>query len=241
MSQGPPKLPVQVTEVLDGRSEVTERRTVRCPANDASVPVERCDSCGWAQEDASKHEVIECGHPEMRLPVSRPSVADRIGVEEIMTRHVLSATSEVGVDTLTAMLLENHIGCVPIVDAKQRPIGMVTKHDLVQFHYTKDGNEEVVVAHRRNEAPQAGDEPGLHRFFADASTAENVMLPLAITLSERATVAHAAALMAIEGIHHIPVVDLQGKLIGIVSTMDIARWLARNDGYLPPLGAEASD
>lgn len=240
MSQGPPKLPVQITEVLDGRSEVTERRTVRCPANDASVPVERCDSCGWAEEGASKQDLIDCGHPEMRLPVSRPSVADRIGVEEIMTRRVLSATLEVGVDTLTSMLLENHIGCVPIVDAKHRPIGMVTKHDLVQFHYTKDGNEEVVVAHRKAQA-QPEEEPGLHRFFVDASTAADVMLPLAITLSERATVAHAAALMAIEGIHHIPVVDLQGKLIGIVTTMDIARWLARNDGYLPPLGGEVGD
>jgi CBS domain-containing protein len=170
----------------------------------------------------------------MRMPVSHPSIADRVGVDEIMSRRVLSATPEVAIETLTSMLLENHIGCVPIVDNKQRPIGMVTKHDLVQFHYAKDGNEEIVVAHRGKRPDDEAGEPGLHRFFVTATTAEDVMLPLAITLSERATVAHAAALMAIEGIHHIPVVDLQGKLIGIVSSMDIARWLARNDGYLPP-------
>ena len=170
------------------------------------------------------------------MPVSQPSVADRVGVEEIMSRRVLSATPDVSIEALTSLLLDNHIGCVPIVDAKQRPIGMVTKHDLVQFHFTKDGNEEVILAHRRQRSSDDELEPGLHRFQLAATVAEDVMLPLAITLSERATVAHAAALMAIEGIHHIPVVDLQGKLIGIVSSMDVARGLARNDGYLPPEG-----
>lgn len=232
MSHGPPKLPVQTTEIIDGRSDVAVRRTVRCPSHDHSVPVERCDACGWAEAGSSQRAEIDCAHPEMRMPLSQPSVADRVGVEEIMSRRVLSATADVSIEALTSLLLDNHIGCVPIVDNRQRPIGMVTKHDLVQFHYTKDGNEEVVVAHRRK-GEADGDEPGLHSFHVSATVAEDVMLPLAITLSERATVAHAAALMAIEGIHHIPVVDLQGKLIGIVSSMDVARWLARNDGYLP--------
>jgi CBS domain-containing protein len=29
------------------------------------------------------------------------------------------------------------------------------------------------------------------------------------------------------------VVDGEGRLIGVVSTMDIVRWLARNDGFDP--------
>ncbi len=230
MSHATPKLPVQTTEVIDGSSDITVRRTVRCPSGDHSVQVERCETCGWAEAGAAASDEIPCSHPEMRMPVAQPSIADRVGVEEIMSRRVLSATADVSIESLTSMLLENNIGCLPIVDARQRPIGMVTKHDLVQFHFTRDGNEEVLIAHRRK---ADDEEPGLHRFHVVASVAEDVMLPLAITLSERATVAHAAALMAIEGIHHIPVVDLQGKLVGIVSSMDIARWLARNDGYLP--------
>jgi CBS domain-containing protein len=57
------------------------------------------------------------------------------------------------------------------------------------------------------------------------------MMPLAITLGQRATVAHVAALMASEDVHHVPIVDDHGRLIGVVSTMDIIRWLARNDGF----------
>jgi CBS domain-containing protein len=224
------KLPVQQTETINGRGEPSIRRTVRCPKSDHTVPEERCQVCGWGESAAEPGDVIDCRHPEMRASLVQPSIADRVGVEEIMSRRVLSATADVSIEMLTSMLIDNHIGCVPIVDEQQRPVGMVTKHDLVQFQFTRDGNQEWVVAKRRK---HDGEEPGLHRFEVAAAVAEEVMLPLAITLSERATVAHAAALMAIEGIHHVPVVDLHGKLIGIVSSMDIARWLARNDGYLP--------
>jgi CBS-domain-containing membrane protein len=62
-------------------------------------------------------------------------------------------------------------------------------------------------------------------------TANELMMPLALTLGEHATVAHAAALMASEDVHHIPIVDDDGRMIGLVSTMDVVRWLAKNDGF----------
>jgi CBS domain-containing protein len=68
---------------------------------------------------------------------------------------------------------------------------------------------------------------------AVADTADDAMMPLAFTLDERATVAQAAALMASEGLHHVPIVSAKGRLAGIVSSLDIVRWLARNDGVAP--------
>jgi predicted transcriptional regulator len=58
------------------------------------------------------------------------------------------------------------------------------------------------------------------------------MMPLAITLNQHATIAHAAAVMGLEDFHHVMVVGADHCLIGVVSTMDIARWLARNDGFM---------
>jgi CBS domain-containing protein len=57
----------------------------------------------------------------------------------------------------------------------------------------------------------------------------DVMMPLAITLDDDATVGHAAALMAAEDMHHVMIVA-EGRLVGVVSTMDVTRWLANNDG-----------
>ncbi|MBA3455662.1 MAG: CBS domain-containing protein, partial [Deltaproteobacteria bacterium] len=61
-------------------------------------------------------------------------------------------------------------------------------------------------------------------------TARELMVPIAITLGEKASVAQAASLMALEGVHHLPIVDPTGKLVGILSTMDVVRWLATNEG-----------
>jgi len=129
-----------------------------------------------------------------------PTIADRIPVTAIMTRDLVCARSELSVGALTELLIKNHIGCVPIVDDRGRPKGIVTKLDLVDR-----------------------TQPAL--------TAGEVMMPLAITLNTHATIAHAAAMMAVEDFHHLMVVSTDHVLVGVVSTMDIVRWLARNDGF----------
>lgn len=129
-----------------------------------------------------------------------PTIADRIPVTAIMTRDIVCARPELSVGALKELLVSNHIGCVPIVDDRGRPKGIVTKLDLV---------ERV--------------EPAL--------LASEVMMPLAITLNTHATIAHAAAMMAVEDFHHLMVVGNDHTLVGVISTMDIVRWLARNDGF----------
>ena len=139
--------------------------------------------------------------PYERHAVPRaPSIADRIPVSEIMTRDVVCARPDLTVSALTELLVRNHIGCVPIVDEAGKPIGIVTKLDLVERKW-----------------------PGM--------TAADVMMPLAITLNQHATIAHAAAVMSLEDFHHVMVVGPDHALVGVVSTMDVVRWLARNDGF----------
>ena len=67
-----------------------------------------------------------------------------------------------------------------------------------------------------------------------ATTAGEVMTPLAVTVSETATIAEASALMALEGVHRLPVVNnaMSGHVVGVVSALDVLGWLARRSGYL---------
>jgi CBS domain-containing protein len=62
-------------------------------------------------------------------------------------------------------------------------------------------------------------------------------MPLAITLDDKATVAHAASMMALEGFHHVMVVGQSGVLIGVVSSQDVVRWIVENDGLVGRLNA----
>ena len=137
-----------------------------------------------------------------------PTIADTVPVCQIMTREVVCAREDLELPALLELIVRRHIGCVPIVDDRGHPVGMVTKFDLVE------------------QLMPGGDRPPPPRVAAD------VMMPLAITLDERATVAHVAAMMSVEDVHHVPITAASGTLIGVVSAMDVVRWLAVNDGVL---------
>jgi hypothetical protein len=40
--------------------------------------------------------------------------------------------------------------------------------------------------------------------------------------------------MAYEGLHHVIVTAGDGRPIGIVSSLDVLRWVARQSGYIMP-------
>lgn len=72
----------------------------------------------------------------------------------------------------------------------------------------------------------------LARAGRDAATVGDVMMPLAFTIAESASLARAAALMAHEGIGRVIVRAADGRIAGMVSSDDVMRWLARQEGYL---------
>ena len=147
----------------------------------------------------------ETKHTRERDPnlVRVPTIADVVALADIMTRDVTVVRREVDVRSVTELFVRQRIGCVPVVDDTGRPVGVITKSDVVQR---------------------------LAAGAATAQTAADLMRPITIAINERTTIAHAAGLMAVEGVHHILIVDLDGLLVGIVTTFDIVRWLARNDG-----------
>ena len=128
-----------------------------------------------------------------------------------MTHDVRYARQDDDVDALIQLMVGSRLGCMPVVNKEGRPVGMVTKLDLI---------EQMLPANRdQTDSPSA--------VALMPRTARELMMPIAITIAAKASVAQAAALMAIEGVHHLPIVDPTGKMVGILSTMDIVRWLAR--------------
>jgi CBS domain-containing protein len=165
---------------------------------------------------STQHVYERRGDRTIRVPISVddapadvhvPSIADRVPVRWIMTCDVICARENLDLATLIALVVNHRIGCVPIVDANGRPIGMITKQDLV---------EHVLLAPRDR-----------------VLDVKHLMTALAFTLDEHASVARAAAMLATEKIHHVPVVSENGQVVGVISSSDIVRWLAANDGVLP--------
>jgi CBS domain-containing protein len=130
------------------------------------------------------------------------SLRDQISVATIMTRQVVCARKDQPIDQVVTQMLRGHFSSLPVVDDAGKPRGMVTKTDLLELL----AKPETIPT----------------------TTVEDVMMPIAIVLDERATVAHCASMMAIEDFHHVMIVSSGGTLVGVVSSQDIVRWLAAN-------------
>jgi CBS domain-containing protein len=111
------------------------------------------------------------------------------------------------------------------VDEHGEPIGVVSKADVL-----------VQLAER----PESVRRSGVYRATTPGSTGwestsapvvRDIMTPLSTVVFEETPLADAAALIAHRRIHPLPVLDEQGQVAGIVSSIDVLRWLARNDGH----------
>ena len=196
--------------------------TAACPVRDRTVPLEDCVVCTACESIVARGDVtyIQCDAPAGHVPRSVeparhrrvPSDADRTAVRDVMSRDVLCVTADVPIQALIHLLVERRVSGVPVVDGDGHPVGVVSKTDIAQLD---DGEAQGRVV-------------GNIRVVGD------IMMPIAFTVVESASLSQCAALMAYEGVHRIPVVSVTGQVIGIISALDVARWLARRDGYILP-------
>ena len=159
---------------------------------------------GYADELPAELEPVE------REPPSRVLIADRASIRAVIAYDLMCVRPDLDIATVVELMVGHHIGCLPVVDERRRPIGIITKFDLV---------EQLDAAMRL--AKLGCSLPT----DLTAQTAADVMMPIALTLDEHATVAHAASMMTSEDLHHVLVVDREGVLVGVVSAKDIVRWV----------------
>lgn len=114
-----------------------------------------------------------------------------------MRTKILTARPDAPIDEVLALLKTKHVGCVPIVDESGRPLGIVTKLDI------------------------------LETLGEDRKTAREIMMPFARCLEVSASVGEVANVMSAERIHHVLVVGDDRALIGLISSLDLADWIAR--------------
>lgn len=161
---------------------------------------------------------LESVVPPRARPASTRTIADRVPITELMSRELVCARGDLEISKVVWLMAHRQLGCVPVVDDRRHPIGVITKFDLIE-------HLDAAMQSIGNGSPMPAD--------LTPRDAEEVMMPIALVLEEHATVAHAAAMMALEDTHHVLVVRASGELLGVVSSKDIVKWLVANDDLTP--------
>jgi CBS domain-containing protein len=190
-------------------------------------------------------ELSEEGDPldidvDEEISDARASVIGSLGAEEvvpvseIMTRNVFCATPDMSLDALADVMLDQNISGAPVVDETGRPIGVISKTDILREIRELAEIDKATWVDWEQPRDKRAAAMGVKLDSLGIRTAFDAMTPIVYWLPEDASISQAAALMAYERVHRVPIVNKTGKVVGVVSTLDIMRWLASRKGYLIP-------
>jgi CBS domain-containing protein len=148
-------------------------------------------------------------------------------VRDIMDSDPATVRPETPVEEIVAALRDQGIPGMPVVDGDGRCVGIVTEADLV----LPDDQGDLHLPHYINLfggtvflEPLGRYEQRLRKAFA--STAEDMMTREPDTVAPDATAKEAARLIHDTGHNRLPVVDEDGRLVGVVTRLDVLGALA---------------
>ncbi|WP_415381536.1 CBS domain-containing protein [Halosimplex sp. TS25] len=125
---------------------------------------------------------------------------DDIFVARLMSSGIQSVGPETLVEDAAEQMLSRDIGSLVVVDDDNQLLGILTTTDFVD-----------IVAKSKPKAQ---------------TTVERYMTTDVVTTTAQASIVDVADLMIEHGIHHVPVIDDEEGVIGMISTTDLTGYIS---------------
>jgi CBS domain-containing protein len=146
---------------------------------------------------------------------------------DVMVRDVVTVRPETDLAEAVKLLAEHDVSALPVVDADDRVIGILSEADLV--HRAEIGTEQ----HRPWWLEAVTGASTLAREFAKSHGQKvgEIMTSEVVSVAEDTPLSEIAALLERKRIKRVPVVR-EGKLVGIVSRSNLVQALASAVGHI---------
>ena len=138
-------------------------------------------------------------------------------VKDVMTTHVIAVRKNATFKDMAARLREHRVSAFPVLDDDNKVIGVVSEADLLTKEALEHGGKAASILHHREQVKAAG------------LTAADLMTKPPVTIGPKDFVSHAARVMYSRRVKRLPVVDDDGRLVGIVSRADVLSVYGRPD------------
>jgi CBS domain-containing protein len=199
------KLEVRSRHVEAATHGPSTQFTVYCPFRKRSVDLEVCEECAAFAGEVENAQ----------------GTADRIGCRRLgPTLDLSDVAAALAVEALertsASRLMTRHVVCV-------------------QPEVTLGDVAAILVRHHLGSVPVVDDDFRLLGVVStsdllgkpESSRAAFAMAPAVVAVNERASLIDAARAMADAGIHRVPVTSEDGRVVGILSSIDVMRFLSR--------------
>ncbi len=149
-------------------------------------------------------------------------------VADIMTPNPISVTRKTSLKEAITIIAEKKISGLPVVDEQGKVTGIISESDLMWQETGVEPPPYIMlldsVIYLQN--PSRYDKE-IHK--ALGQTVEDVMSDRPITIKAHQSVKEAAKLMHDKKIRRLPVVDGEGKIVGIITQGDVVRMMANDE------------
>lgn len=144
---------------------------------------------------------------------------------DVMTTGVITVHPDTSVQAVAKLLSERGISGVPVVDAADRLVGIVSEGDLL--HRVETGTERPTRRRRSWWLDAIASDQELARDYVKSHgrTAKDVMTREVISVTETTDLTEIAMLLETKRIKRVPVLR-EGQIVGIVSRANLVRALA---------------
>jgi len=208
----PPALGAVVQEAIDVAVILNALRVVLPARRDfrpARADLGHCDPApAWSRLGSE----IPSPEAEMREP----------SVNQVMTRDVVTARTTTPFKDVVELLDSGGFSAVPVVDERNRPVGVVSEADLLAKEEFAGGTAPSPSLFANRDRKERWRKSG-------AATAGDAMTAPVITIAPDAPVSAAARQLARTGVRRLFVIDADGALAGVVARRDLLSLFLRDD------------
>ncbi len=144
-------------------------------------------------------------------------------VGDVMTRKVVTVDGLAPFKEVVRLMQEHEVSALPVVDEDGTMLGIVSEGDLILKEDPElDGHGRLFEGRNRATA----------RAKAAAGAAWELMTTPVISATPETSLGEAARLMHRHGVKRLPVLDARGRVIGIVSRVDLLKIFLRTDAEI---------
>jgi predicted transcriptional regulator len=149
-----------------------------------------------------------------------PMVLRACTASDLMAPNPISLRAEAGVAEAILLFTEKAIAAAPVIDESGRPIGVVSRSDLMIYqceHEKRQGGP--------NDLPLAFESGATYHQSAKKMTIAHLMTPAVFAVAPDTPIRRVVKDMVGLHVHRLFVVDEAGVLVGVITTMDVLKHL----------------